>query len=71
MKTREQMQELGRRVKAQLPEGFGYALFVFPHGRPGVANYVSDSQRPDVVQAVEAFVKRNAQGRVVDTPSGN
>jgi len=30
MQTREQMQELGRRVKAQLPEGFGYALCVRP-----------------------------------------
>jgi hypothetical protein len=71
MQTKEKMQELGRRVKAQLPEGTGYALFVFPHGQLGAANYVSDSERADVIEAVKGFVKRNEEGRVVDTPSGN
>lgn len=71
MQTKEKMHELGRMVKAQLPEGVGYALFVFPHHQVGAANYISDSDRKDVVVAVSDFVKRNNEGRVIDTPSGN
>jgi hypothetical protein len=71
MQTKEKMHNLGRMVKAQLPEGVGYALFVWKHGEAGAANYVSDSQRPDVIEAVKGFVKRNEEGKVVDTPSGN
>lgn len=71
MRTKEKMQNLGRLVKAQLPEGVGYALFVWNHGVADAANYISDSDRKDVVMAVTEFVERNKEGRVVDTPSGN
>lgn len=71
MPTKEIMQEAARAAKAKLPEGIGFALFVWNPGTPGVANYVGNCDRRDVVTVVSTFVKRNQEGRIVDTPSGN
>ena len=65
------MQAAARAAKAVLPEGVGFALFVWNPGAPGVANYIGNADRNDVVAAVTEFAKRNAEGRIVDTPSGN
>lgn len=71
MQTREIMREAARAAQAKLPEGVGFSLFVWNNGTPAVANYISNCDRRDVVEAVSCFVERNNEGRIVDTPGGN
>lgn len=71
MQTKEIMQEAARAALAVLPEGVGLSLFVWNPGDPGTANYISNAGRPDAIAAVQAFIRRNEEGRIVDTPSGN
>jgi hypothetical protein len=71
MQTKERMTAIGRSVMAKLPPGTGFALFVWDHGKLGAANYISSSERADVIAALKAFIERNEEGRIVETPSGN
>jgi hypothetical protein len=71
MQTKEIMQEAARAALAILPEGVGLSLFVWNPGDPGTANYIRTADRHDVITAVKAFIRRNEEGRIVHTSSGN
>ncbi len=58
--AKEQMQGIGRAVHERIPEGFGFFVMVFPFGGPdeGRANYVSNGQRKDIINAMKEFIIR-------------
>ena len=55
--TRQSMQKIGETVKAQIPEGYGFFVFVFPFNNDkGRANYCSNGKREDVINTLKAFL---------------
>ena len=36
------------------PKKFGFAMLVFAFGKPGMANYLSNADRPDMIKCLEA-----------------
>jgi hypothetical protein len=65
-----QMRKIGKRLEKELP-GLGYALFVFEFFRPGVANYISNAQRADMIKALEETLDRLKGGQDFKTPEEN
>lgn len=52
---------IGRTIASQLPEGWGFMLFIFSFGEGGSNFYISNAQRPDVIAAMKEFIERNEQ----------
>jgi len=54
------MRDIGHAVKERIPEGFGFFVLVFPFDGPdkGRANYISNGQRQDVINAMKEFLIR-------------
>jgi len=48
----QKMRDIAGLVKNELPKGLGFALIVFEHGKPSISNYISDSNREDMIQAL-------------------
>jgi hypothetical protein len=62
--VRAELQELGRDIKASLPEEFGFALLVTA-AEPGAALlYCSTLDRGDVLQMMREFIATNREERV-------
>jgi hypothetical protein len=49
---------LGRMVAGRLPDGVGFALFLFDFGPGGVMSYVSNAERDDFAQALQCFLDK-------------
>ena len=49
---------LMRLVDEASPDGMGITLLIYPHGRPGMVTYISNSQRADMVESLRALLKR-------------
>ena len=64
------MRELANMVKNKIP-GLGFALFVFQLKEPGIANYISNGQREDMIQALEETLERLKNCRDFPTPNLN
>ena len=59
--TEEFLRALGEGVKLLLKEvspNMGFALLVFEFDKPGLANYLSTGERPDMIKALKETVKR-------------
>ena len=55
--TENKMQEIARYVKSQLPQKWGFVVLAFPFSNAkGRMNYVSNTQREDVVAAMREFI---------------
>lgn len=66
--VKDSMQPLARIVKAGIPPGWGFALFVFPHAeREGTWNYVSDSQREPLVTILKSFIEKSEESWGIDS----
>lgn len=55
------MRQLAAVIKDQLPEGWGFNLFLFQFGENGALFYISDAERSDVINAMKEYVRRNTQ----------
>lgn len=55
--------EIARKVKADLPPGTGFTLFLFNFGEGGNLAYVSTGEREDVVKAIREWLARVDGGR--------
>lgn len=69
-RVHDQMQEIANSVKAQLPEGFGFVVFVFPFGtseedEPRM-NYVSNARREDVIATLREWIAKTSRGYAKD-----
>ena len=52
----EQLRELARRIRKQLPEGVFYCLLVWPPGDPADFGYFSNAHRGEAVVAMEKLL---------------
>jgi hypothetical protein len=66
----QEMRELAKMIKDQIP-GLGFALIVFPFGDNKLSNYISNAQRPDMIEALEETVIRFKKGQDFPTPENN
>ena len=54
--VRKTMQDWAARFGKELPERMGFALLVFDFGEGGFMNYISNSNREDMIKALEEFL---------------
>lgn len=66
----EEMRQLGRKIQTEIP-GLGFAIVVFEPNHPGMANYLSNAQRSDMIKALEETVKRLKGNTDFPTPETN
>ncbi|MDF1547142.1 MAG: hypothetical protein P1P88_04935 [Bacteroidales bacterium] len=66
----QEMRDLAAMINKQIP-GLGFALFVFPLNEPGMANYVSNGQREDMIKMLRETLARFENGGIVQTPERN
>jgi hypothetical protein len=52
----KEMKHVAKAIEHQLPEGFGFALFVFDFSPKGYISYMSNAQRPDMLRALKEFI---------------
>lgn len=52
------LREWGRKMKAVLPEGVGYTLFLYDYGAKGNMFYLSTAQREDMLKSLEEFIEK-------------
>lgn len=57
-KAEEALRNVGRKIKDEiLPEGYGFALLVFPFNEEGGMFYMSNAQRGDMIKAMEEWIE--------------
>lgn len=60
--TKKAMKQMADKISAILPKGFGFVLLVFPFGESGIANYISNANRKDIItmlrEAADRFEKQ-------------
>lgn len=64
-KVKGKMQDIARMIKKEIPNQYGFILLTFEHNtNAGSMIYVSDSDREDVIKAMEEFIEktRNSYG---------
>ena len=64
------LNELSRRVKSNLPPGYGFTLFLFNFGKDGAMYYASSAQRADMILALEEFINKQKNDATGHTPKG-
>ena len=65
--VRQRMNEIGD-LLADIFEGHGFTLFVFPlNDHNGFMNWISNAQRDDMIVALKEFIAIN-EGRAHDAP---
>lgn len=55
---REVLNMLGTLLQKMLPENHGFVLLTYPHNEAKRLYYVSNSDREDVVKAMEEFIEK-------------
>lgn len=60
--VRGQMQDIAQHVKASIPNGWGFAVIVFPmDGEAGRLNYVSNAKREPLCKLLANFIRASGQ----------
>lgn len=54
----EKLREIGRTLKEQMPEGFGFALLIFSY-KPGSMFYLSSAERDTMIAAMREFIAKH------------
>lgn len=52
------LKKIADRIKAFLPKGWGFTLFLFSYGEEGSTFYISTAQRESMIQLLEEFLAR-------------
>lgn len=53
--------DIGRIIAGQLPEGWGFTLLVFTFGPGGTMSYTSNAERSDMLLAMKELINRQTQ----------
>ena len=64
-------QDLDKELQRVNGEKLGFAVFVFEFGKPGIANYISNAPREDMITALEEKAKIFKEKRDFGSPTGN
>lgn len=67
----QQMRAMGEALREVLPKGLGFALLVFATDNPGLANYISNCDREDMIKALRETADRLEKGQIIPTPESN
>ncbi len=66
--VKNKMQDIARMVKKEIPSQYGFILLTFEHNsNAGDMIYVSDSNREDVIKAMEEFIEKTKNNYGNDT----
>jgi hypothetical protein len=68
-KMEEIQREIGRKLKAALPSGWGFMLMLFEFGKQGANFYISNADRADCIRVMEEWIAR-ARGEVTSPLPG-
>lgn len=52
------LNDIGQRLKAMMPEGYGFNLLLFTFGEGGNMFYISNAQREDMIRAMQEFIAK-------------
>ena len=52
------MQELAEHIANKIGSKYGFCLLVYEHDESGRANYVSNSNREDVIEVMKEFIAK-------------
>lgn len=68
------MKALGQVIQEATAEAYGqkmgFCLLVFPLGEPGIADYISNGDRADMVECMREAANRFESGETVPVPIG-
>lgn len=56
--TGDLMRTLISACKSVLPEGWGITILTYEQNKPGIANYISDSERADMIKMLRETADR-------------
>ncbi len=65
--VKAKLQDIGKMIKNELPEDFGFVLLSFHFNTEGQLMYVSNANRDDVIKAMEEFIEKTKQNYGNDT----
>ncbi len=63
----QKMRDLAKMVSKEIP-GIGFSIIVFPFHQKGIANYISNAQRADMIVALEGVLSRWKNNDTINTP---
>lgn len=68
-KVKGKMQLIAKKVKEELPEGYGFIVLAFPFGenKDNEMMYVSNANRDDVITAMSEFIYKTKTSYGNDT----
>lgn len=52
------LREVGRAIAGELPEGWGFCLFIFDFAPKGSLFFLSTAERADMLKLLEEFIER-------------
>lgn len=64
------MRRLAEMLKKEMP-GTGFALLVFNFNDPGMANYIGNAKREDIIKAFRSTSDRLDKRQDIQTPEEN
>lgn len=53
----EGMLEVAKKLKAAMPPGVGFTLFLFEYGNKGFTSYISTADREDMISLIKEWLK--------------
>lgn len=56
--SKNTMQDIAKYIESQIGKDYGFTVLIYEHGEAGRMNYVSNSQREDVIKAMKEFIKK-------------
>lgn len=57
---KELLNRLGNSLGAQMPEGWGFTLFLFTYGEGGSLFYISSAQKADMLNTIAEFLQKRS-----------
>lgn len=56
--SKNTMQEIAKHIQSKIGKNYGFCVLIYEHNSDGRMNYVSNSQREDVVKAMKEFIQQ-------------
>lgn len=56
------MQNIAAYIESEIGKGYGFTVLIYEQGKAGRMNYVSNSQRESVVEAMKEFIENTEDG---------
>ena len=55
------LKDIGQRLKAAMPSGYGFSLLIFTFGEGGNMFYTSNAERETMIQAMQEFIAKSRE----------